>query len=117
MPGQFIPVTSDPDGEGYFEEDRESVYCMHGNYVGYPGGADYMCPYCEDGANTLYKADCYYIQGIVEDTGEVLYLSTLYSEEAVTSALEVLQPIIEGPGSTGKVHLEVITDDFYYWGK
>ena len=30
-----------------------SPYCVHGNYIGYPGGADYMCQLCEDG---LYKA-------------------------------------------------------------
>lgn len=27
--------------------------CMHGNAVGTPGGADLMCPLCEDGATTF----------------------------------------------------------------
>jgi hypothetical protein len=41
------------NGEEYFAEDRDTVYCKHGKYIGYPGGPDYICPFCEDGADTL----------------------------------------------------------------
>ena len=27
----------------------DSTHCVHGTYIGYPGGADYMCGWCEDG--------------------------------------------------------------------
>ena len=47
--GGFVAVTSDPDGEGYFADDYDQTHCRHGVYVGYPGGPDYMCPYCEGG--------------------------------------------------------------------
>ena len=39
--------------EEYFVEDRDQVHCRHGSYIGYPGGADYICGACEDGADTL----------------------------------------------------------------
>jgi hypothetical protein len=47
--GGFVAVTSDPDGEGYFAGVYGQTHCRHGVYVGYPGGPDYMCPYCEGG--------------------------------------------------------------------
>jgi hypothetical protein len=28
---------------------RDETHCEHGTYVGYPGGPDYMCGWCEDG--------------------------------------------------------------------
>lgn len=52
-PEDVIDVTSDPEGEQYFAEDRAKVHCVHGTYVGYPGGADYLCQYCENGEYTL----------------------------------------------------------------
>ena len=33
----------------YFQEDYDTVHCMHGAFIGYPGGADYMCGLCENG--------------------------------------------------------------------
>ena len=41
------------DGETddeYFQS-RGEYYCKHGVYTGSPGGADYMCGYCEDGVS------------------------------------------------------------------
>ena len=37
----YDPAHDDPD------DDRN--YCRHGNYIGSPGGPDYMCGYCESG--------------------------------------------------------------------
>lgn len=39
-------------GEQYFAKDYDRVHCKHGRYIGYPGGADYMCPECESGRDT-----------------------------------------------------------------
>lgn len=39
-------------GEEYFAEDYDIVHCRHGRYIGYPSGADYMCPECESGRDT-----------------------------------------------------------------
>jgi len=49
-------------GEEYFAEDFDRVHCRHGHYVGYPGGADYMCPACEMGWDTLYTYYRYYLR-------------------------------------------------------
>lgn len=27
----------------------DDTHCKHGTYVGWPGGPDYMCGWCEDG--------------------------------------------------------------------
>ncbi len=27
----------------------DDTHCIHGCYIGYPGGPDYLCQYCEDG--------------------------------------------------------------------
>ena len=32
---------------------RDETHCDHGMYVGYPGGPDYMCQWCEDGISVL----------------------------------------------------------------
>ena len=32
-----------------YEDRIPSPYCRHGNYIGYPGGPDYLCGYCEAG--------------------------------------------------------------------
>lgn len=37
----------------YFAEDYDSVHCRHGRFIGYPGGADFICGLCEDGATKL----------------------------------------------------------------
>ncbi len=51
---QWVSLSdSDPGNVGYFSVDHDQTHCMHGTYVGYPGGPDYICGYCEDGMNTL----------------------------------------------------------------
>ena len=48
---------TDPDNVGYFDRDYPDTHCKpHGAFVGYPGGADYMCGLCEDGL-TKWIAD------------------------------------------------------------
>src|SRR5690606_40811521 len=41
----------DEDGEllAFPELRRDHMYCKHGNYIGTPYGADYMCHWCEMG--------------------------------------------------------------------
>jgi hypothetical protein len=29
----------------------DETHCEHGTYIGYPGGADYLCGWCEDGVS------------------------------------------------------------------
>lgn len=41
----------------YLSADYDRVHCKHGNFIGYPGGADYMCGYCEDGVEPPSAAD------------------------------------------------------------
>lgn len=117
MTGQFIPVTSDPDGEGYFAEDRDTVFCKHGRYVGYPGGPDYICPDCEDGNNTVYETDCWHLQLIEKETDKVLWFRTYYNVEELEPAIEVFTDIVEGTNSTGKVRIDVVTDTYTFFGR
>ena len=42
---------ADSESGGYFEEDYDSTHCEHGTFVGYPGGVDYICGYCEGGTS------------------------------------------------------------------
>ena len=46
----------------YFAEDYDRVHCKHGRFIGYPGGADFICPECEDGRDTLEKYTRYDVQ-------------------------------------------------------
>lgn len=70
-----------PD-EGYFAEDRDTVYCKHGKYIGYPGGPDYICQYCEDGADTLVKFPVWNVWLPLEGDERHL-LQVLYSADQV----------------------------------
>ena len=52
--GQWrVEYREDPDGWWvYIEEikqERPSLYCKHGTYIGDPCGPDYICGYCEMG--------------------------------------------------------------------
>lgn len=35
----------------------DSTHCEHGTYIGYPGGADYLCQWCEDGISLAEMVD------------------------------------------------------------
>ena len=50
---------ADPDNVGYFAEDYDRTHCIHGVFVGYAGGPDYMCHYCEMGMNRWVEAPLY----------------------------------------------------------
>lgn len=45
-----IQLNDDDPGTEYWPEDVDTVYCAHGRYVGYGGGPDYLCGWCESGA-------------------------------------------------------------------
>lgn len=48
-----LHVTRVSSTEEYFTEDYDRVHCKHGQYIGYPGGPDYMCHYCEMGYDRI----------------------------------------------------------------
>ena len=73
----LISVTSDPDGDGYFAKDFAATHCIHGQFIGYPGGIDYICGYCEDGANTL-KKDVQW-EAVVNTQGHIIGLGKHYN--------------------------------------
>lgn len=66
MNDNYVEISS---VDGYFSEDREQVYCKHGQYIGYPGGADYMCHHCEMGHDTLFTDTMYQVVTHI-DNGE-----------------------------------------------
>lgn len=43
---------------GYMASDYAITHCSHGTFIGYPGGPDYLCHYCEMGitVNTLWRS-------------------------------------------------------------
>lgn len=51
--GDDFQVVDLGGGEEYFADDYDQVHCIHGSYIGYPGGADYICGMCEDGLHIL----------------------------------------------------------------
>lgn len=50
---------------------QRSNYCRHGNYIGTPLGADYLCGLCEDGADILVELPCWELVVIDEDGDRV----------------------------------------------
>ena len=41
----------DGETDDQYFQSRGEFYCKQGNYVGSPGGADYMCHWCEEGVS------------------------------------------------------------------
>jgi hypothetical protein len=48
--GEYPATVGTPGADDeYFMEDYDDVHCVHGAFIGYPGGADFMCGLCENG--------------------------------------------------------------------
>lgn len=47
-PGMYGGGDIEPDFQDYATDNN---YCIHGQYIGTPWGADYICGYCEDGVS------------------------------------------------------------------
>ena len=114
MPYETIEVAS---GEEYFAEDRDQVYCRHGKYIGYPGGVDYICPYCEDGANELcsglrYNIDiCWRPEADPEDFSTII---RCWGDADLRQNLSSLR-FLFGAALKGSVQVRIVVIKHYYW--
>lgn len=106
--------------EEYFAEDRDQVYCLHGKYIGYPGGVDYICPYCEDGANTLCSALRYNIDVNFRpevDDEDFLTIIRCWSEADLRDSLQSLHFLFASAiKHTVEVRIVVIRYGFWATG-
>lgn len=93
----------------YFAKDFSKVHCFHGNFIGYPGGVDYICPDCEDGRFTPCALPAVTVfLGVGDSLGE---FKTYYSLDALSTDFELFGMLEELGGS--------VVYDFYlyhYWG-
>lgn len=104
-------------GEEYFAEDRDQVYCRHGKYIGYPGGVDYICPYCEDGADILAYALRYNIDINWDPNAHQDEYSTIircWSQADLESNLDSLR-FLMGAALKGSVAVRVVTIRYAFW--
>lgn len=71
---------------GWLESRRDETTCIHGRYIGYPGGPDYLCGYCEDSAFT-HKSTVRYelVQMLVSPEGKemISYPVNMHGDDAV----------------------------------
>jgi hypothetical protein len=104
-------------GEEYFAEDRDQVYCRHGKYIGYPGGVDYICPYCEDGADILayalrYNIDINWDPNAPQD--EYSTIIRCWSQADLERNLDSLR-FLMGAALKGSVAVRVVTIRYAFW--
>lgn len=102
-------VTQVSSTEEYFTADRDQVHCKHGSYIGYAGGADYICSHCEDGHDAIAELVQYVITFIL-DGREVPY-KTVYSQDAVDKVFIDLQFIADHPRS----EIVVTEGTYQFW--
>ncbi len=105
-------------GEEYFAEDYSRVHCKHGAYIGYPGGADYICGACEDGFDTLHQGTKFILAYRIWYGEEKLWglwneVDTVYSEEGKSRFQPFLDLFI---GSDLEMESRVTEETFSYWG-
>ena len=104
-------------GEEYFAEDRDQVYCRHGKYIGYPGGVDYICPYCEDGADILAYALRYNIdvnfRPELEDSGFVTIIRC-WSDADLRNSLDSLR-FLFGAALKGSTEVRIVVIRYAFW--
>lgn len=104
-------------GEEYFAEDRDQVYCRHGKYIGYPGGADHICHYCEEGADILAHALRYNIdvnfRPDLEDSGFVTIIRC-WSEADLRDNLSSLR-FLFGAALKGSTEVRIVVIRYLFW--
>jgi hypothetical protein len=101
-------------GEEYFAEDRDQVYCKHGRYIGYPGGADFICPYCEDGADILAHALRYNIELRWGTSPDWVTVIQCWGETQLRESLGSLR-LFMGSALGGVVECRVVTLRYAFW--
>ena len=104
--------------EEYFAGDREQVYCKHGTYIGYPGGADYMCGACENGLNTLctgLQIDLEIRFRFSNESGwsEWVRIDRVYSLAGIRKFDAMLDVVARSPAKT---ETQIILGTYQYWG-
>jgi hypothetical protein len=57
---------------------RDETHCEHGTYVGYPGGPDYMCGWCEDGISLREMREIRTAQEYNRMRNEATVMNSLY---------------------------------------
>jgi hypothetical protein len=83
------PQHGDIEPGGYLDGDYDVTHCTHGTYVGYPGGPDYMCGWCESGEEPpVYR---YQLHLVCQTPDEWISLS-LSQHEDLEDLWESIQP-------------------------
>lgn len=84
-------------------------YCVHGKWLGYPGGPDYMCGLCEEGRTVqvqLPKWEMYRV-----DRGERRLLRTFYTELEAEIAEALWTHVLASVG----MELEIVEGLYVAW--
>jgi len=100
-------------GEEYFAQDYDQVHCRHGNYIGYPGGADFMCPHCEMGENVLKEGKLWKVVANFGD--ETIALNTFYSEEEADAQVARYEELLKGKSGGKPTTFHVVEKTYQYW--
>lgn len=106
------------DTEEYFAEDRDQVYCLHGKYIGYPGGVDFICPYCEDGADILawslrYNIDVNF-RPELEDEDDFVTIIRCWGEADLRKNLTSLH-FLFGAALKGSTQVRIVVIRYPFW--
>lgn len=90
-------------GEEYYAADWDLVHCRHGKYIGYPGGADILCAYCEDGATELeHRMVAKLKYAIAGDEWQEEYtFATCYTPEGMAQHNELITLLRQERGRVG----------------
>lgn len=104
--------------EEYFAEDYGRVHCKHGTYIGYPGGADYICGPCEDGYNTFYVGIKAILRYRIWYADEQLW--GLWNEIATSYSFSKCREWVTWyalfADSTFEYEIEIKWEAYQYWG-
>lgn len=86
----------------YFAEDHDQVYCVHGVFIGYPGGADFICGLCEDGATELeHRMVARLCYTVPEDPDWPYVFSTHYSAAGMQKDNDLVSLLKKEAGKIG----------------
>lgn len=96
-------------GEEYFAEDYNQVHCIHGSYVGYPGGADHICGLCEDGLHIMIKVGRIDLQIFSDTVAHTFHL------EQLPALLENWQSLVTLAGELGQDVISLVFTWDIWW--